>query len=230
MSESATIRVAVAEDQALFREILVARLKEFEEIEIVCEATNGKELIEQIAQQQAPDIDIVLMDLNMPQMNGMDATKHLRNHYPAIKIIILSVYAEPQYIAAMVEQGVNGYIVKNALFSEVKDAIHNVHVNGFYFNQDVLKAMQTGMMLKKPKTLALDNADMLTLREKEVLQMICQEYTAAEIADKLFISKRTVDGHRNNLLLKTGCRNTAGLVLYAIKNNLFNTESSSFII
>jgi DNA-binding NarL/FixJ family response regulator len=228
MSETA-IRVAVAEDQALFRECLVAKLKEFDDIEITSEAINGKELINQIEQQhQVPDI--VLMDLNMPEMNGMDTTRYLRSHFPAIKIVILSVYAEPQYIAAMVEQGVNGYIVKNALFSEVKDAIRNVHLNGFYFNQDVLKAMQTGMMLKKPKTLALDNADMLTLREKEVLQMICQEFTAAEIADKLFISKRTVDGHRNNLLLKTGCRNTAGLVLYAIKNSLYNSESPSFLI
>lgn len=225
MSKSA-IRVAVAEDQALFRECLVDRLNNFEDIEVAHEATNGKELLSQLNPQQLPDI--VLMDLNMPEMNGMETTKYLRNDYPGVKIIILSVYAEPQYIAAMVDQGVNGYIVKNALFAEVRDAIRNVHLNGFYFNQDVLKAMQTGMMHKKLKNITLDNTDMLTLREKEILQLICKELTAGEIGDKLFISKRTVDGHRNNLLLKTGCRNTAGLVLYAIKNNLFNTEAIHF--
>lgn len=217
------IRIAVAEDQALFRDCLVPRLNDLNKNTTVClEVKNGRELLEQMDKSNLPDI--VLMDLNMPEMNGLETTRHLRADYPDLKIIILSVYTEPQYIAAMVEQGVNGYIAKNALFAEVQDAIQNVYRHGFYFNPDVLRAMQAGMVHKKGRTTTLDKAEQLTLREKEVLQLICQEFTAAEIADKLFISKRTVEGHRNNLLLKTGCRNTAGLVLFAIKNNLLDAD------
>jgi len=223
MNESAVISIAIAEDQALFRDCLVSRLNDSQDMVIAYEVTNGRELLEKIDRNNLPDI--VLMDLNMPEMNGMETTRRLRADFPDLKIIILSVYSEPHYIAAMVEQGVNGYIAKNALFSEVREAIRNVNRHGFYFSQDVLKAMQAGMVYKKQKAITLDKLEGLTLREKEIIQLICQEFTAAEIADKLFISKRTAEGHRNNLLLKTGCRNTAGLVIFAIRNQLFNAEA-----
>lgn len=216
MSED-TIRVAIAEDQRLFRECLISLLNGLGHIHVSLEAANGKELLEKLPQlPTAPHV--VLLDLTMPEMNGLETTRHLKKHYPDLKIIILSVHSEERHIVHMVGEGVNGYLFKNAELSEVVQAVEAVQEKGFYFNESVLRAIHSGMAAKHEKSYNPNSP--LTNREKEILELICQELTTQEIAEKLFLSVRTVDGHRNNLLEKTGARNTAGLVIYALRNNL----------
>lgn len=201
----------------MFRECLVSLLNGFEGINVNVEAANGAELIERL-NTATPTPNVVLLDLTMPVMNGLDTARQLKKHFPDIKIIILSVHSEERHIVHMVTEGVNGYLVKNSELSEVVEAVKAVEKKGFYFNESVLRAIHTGMNQKQEKN--YNPQSPLTPREREILEYICQEYTTQEIADKLFLSVRTVDGHRNNLLEKTGSRNTAGLVIYAVRNNL----------
>lgn len=217
MSED-TIHVAIAEDQRLFRECLVSLLNGFERIKVNVEVANGKELLAHLY-VVAPTPQVVLLDLTMPEMNGLETTRQLKKLFPDIKIIILSVHSEERHIVHMVSEGVNGYLVKNAELSEVIQAVKAVHEKGFYFNEAMLRAIHTGMANKHEKSYNPNSP--LTAREKEILELICQEHTTQEIAEKLFLSVRTVDGHRNNLLEKTGARNTAGLVIYALRHDLF---------
>lgn len=218
MSED-TIHVAIAEDQRLFRECLVSLLNGFDRIQVGIEAANGKDLLEQL-DSATPTPHVVLLDLTMPEMNGLDTTRQLKKSFPDIKIIILSVHSEERHIVHMVGEGVNGYLVKNSELSEVINAVKAVHQKGFYFNESVMRAIHSGMGNKHEKSYNPNNP--LTAREKQILELICHEHTTQEIAVKLFLSVRTVDGHRNNLLEKTGARNTAGLVIYALRNDLFN--------
>jgi len=217
----AIIKIAIAEDQRLFRECLIPILNGFDNLKVTIEASNGRELLDLI-QASAVKPDVVLLDLAMPEMNGLETTQHLKAAFPGIKIIILSVHSEQRHIVKMVGVGINGYLIKNSELEEVKRAVEAVYEKGFYFNEAILKAIQSGMRQQKQQR--FDVVTTLTTREKEVLQLICREYTTPEIAEKLFLSVRTVDGHRNNLLEKTGSRNTAGLVIYAIKNNLVDFE------
>lgn len=124
----------------------------------------------------------------------------------------------------MIQQGVNGYIAKNSELSELKSAIETTFNNGFYFNEMVLKTLQSGKLLNKTNIRGFDPGSALTQREKEILTLICKEYTTAEIAEELSISLRTVDGHRNNLLVKTGAKNVAGLVVFAFKHKIVDAD------
>ncbi|MBK6996338.1 MAG: response regulator transcription factor [Lewinellaceae bacterium] len=213
-----TIHVAIAEDQRLFRECLVSLLNGFDRINVTVEAANGKELLEALY-IASPTPEVVLLDLTMPEMNGLDTTRQLKKLFPEMKIIILSVHSEERHIVHMVSEGVNGYLVKNSELSEVVHAVQAVYEKGFYFNESVLRAIHSGMAHKHEKSYNPNSP--LTTREKEILELVCQELTTTEIAEKLFLSVRTVDGHRNNLLEKTGARNTAGLVIYALRHDLF---------
>ncbi len=214
------ISVMLADDHSLFRMGMAKLIGELEGIEVTGSAADGKELLRLLdATTQLPGV--ILMDLNMPNMNGIEATAHIRHHYPQIKIIVLSVYDEEQFIVRMIESGADGYLFKNAEIAEVEKAIRDVANNGFYFNEKMMAAMRKAPTLKT-KNLSFNHMVNLTTRELEVLKLICNELTAVEIAEKLFISTRTVDGHRQNLLDKTGARNTAGLVIYAIKHKLLD--------
>lgn len=218
------IKIAVTDDQVMFRECLVNNIKSFGNMDVMFEAGNGLELLN--AMKECGDIkpDIVLMDLNMPEMNGMEATKKLKIAYPDVRVIVLSVHGEEKHVSRMIQQGVNGYIAKNSELSELKNAIETTYNNGFYFNEMVLKTLQSGKLLNKTNLRGFDAGSSLTQREKEILGLICEELTTAEIADKLSISLRTVDGHRNNLLVKTGAKNVAGLVVFAFKHKIIDAD------
>lgn len=217
-----SIRVAIADDQVLFRKGMASIVNTFENISVVLEADNGKILIDTLA-TCTPLPDVVLLDLSMPELNGIETTKILHTDYPSIKIIILSVYGEDRFVTHLMELGVNAYLFKNVEPEEVERAIHTVIEKDFYFNEAFLNAMKNRMNSKRQKILITDNLpSTLTSRETEILTLICKQKTAQEIADELFISVRTVDGHRNNLLEKTGARNSAGLVLFAIKHRLID--------
>lgn len=217
-----SIRVAIADDQVLFRKGMASIVNTFENISVVLEADNGKILIDAFA-TCTPLPDVVLLDLSMPELNGIETTKILHTDYPSVKIIILSVYGEDRFVTHLMELGVNAYLFKNVEPEEVERAIHTVIEKDFYFNEAFLNAMKNRMNSKRQKILITDNLpSTLTSRETEILTLICKQKTAQEIADELFISVRTVDGHRNNLLEKTGARNSAGLVLFAIKHRLID--------
>ena len=214
------IQIILADDHSLFRRGMKALINEIAGMQVVHEATDGEELL-QLLESYKPVPDIILMDLNMPKLNGIEATVTVRKKYPEIKIIVLSVYDDEQFIIRMVENGADGYLFKNAEIEEVEKAIRDVTTTGFYFNETMLAAIRKGPVLKNKKV-SFNSTENLTTRELEILKLICNELTATEISEKLFISTRTVDGHRQNLLDKTGARNTAGLVIYAIKNKLLD--------
>jgi DNA-binding NarL/FixJ family response regulator len=217
-----TINVAIADDQILFRKGMISIVNTFQNVRITIEVSNGKELIHAIEIAETKP-DIILLDLSMPELNGVETTKILHQKFPEIKVIILSVYSEDRFVTHLMELGVNAFLFKNVEPAEVEKAIWAVIEKDFYFNEAFLAAMQQRTSGKKPRLLIQDDIpSTLTHRELDVLDLICKQMTAQEIADKLFISVRTVDGHRNNLLEKTGMRNTAGLVIFSIKNNLLD--------
>lgn len=218
------IKISLADDQQLFRSGLAALIKSVPGFNLLNEAENGKIFIEQLQSgQQLPDI--ALIDMHMPEMNGVELNAYLQRQYPSVKVLILSVYDQERFIAKMIEAGACGYLSKNCEITELVSAINSAYKNGFYFNQLILKAMRKASQYKTADLKNISNISIeLTTREKEILVLLCKEYTTSEIGDQLYISPRTVEGHRNNLLTKTGCRNTAGLVIFAVKNGIFDID------
>lgn len=213
------IRIAIADDEALFRKGLLLLLEEETDFEIAFEAEDGQQLLDQLkATAQLPDI--ILLDLNMPRLSGIEAAKLIREHYPEMKFVVLSTFFSKAFIINMIEIGAASYLAKNASPEEMKTTIREVNEKGFSYNQQVLEVIRENMVQKTKPKLTNPFGVELTEREREVLQLICEEYTTPEIAEKLFVSPRTVDGHRNNLLQKLGCKNVAGLVVYAIRHDL----------
>lgn len=210
-----SIRVHIVDDHTLFREGLKFLLSTTNYIPHIDESENGLESIQNIATVFP---DIVLMDIEMPIMDGITATRQLMQTYPDIKIIALSMYGYEHYYSQMIDAGARGFLLKHSDFGEVQKAICEVYKGNTYFSPEILDAIIKNLYKKK------DNKPIqteLTEREIEILYNICKGFSNAEIADNLCISKRTVDKHRENLLLKTESKNTAGLVIYAIKNGLF---------
>lgn len=214
------INVALADDQVLFREGIASLIRNEDGLSLTMEADNGLDFLSKLKEtKELPDI--LLMDMEMPGMDGMQLNDELRKKFPSVKVIVLSVHSSERLMARMIHAGASGYLLKNCNKDELLNAIRSVFTNGFYITTDVLKAIQSPAANAKGITNIQSIPIEISQREKEVLQLICEEYSNAEIAEKLFISVRTVDGHRNNLLAKTGCHNTAGLVLFAVKHRLF---------
>jgi len=214
-----TLKVMIADDHALFRKGMVSIIRDFDGIEITGEASNGKELL-QIMEISQPDV--VLLDLKMPEMDGMEANQAIQKNFPDVKVVVLSMYDDDKFIIHLIEMGANGYLLKNADPEEVEEAILAVQENGFYFNNHVSKVMLKGLINKKKIKPSFNDVVELTARELQVLRLICKENTNTEIAEQLFLSARTIDGYRNKLLTKIGARNTAGIVMYAVKNGLID--------
>lgn len=216
------INVAIADDQKLFRKGMTALIGSFDNMSLIFEAGNGRELLD-LCETESIKPNIILLDLSMPELNGLETLKILKDKHPGIGVIILTIHEAESFILTTIQAGANGYLAKNAEAEEVELAIREVFKNGFYFTPAMLAVMRKGLV-KKTSPANLSGENSLTLREKEVLQLICKQLSSSEIAEKLFISSRTVEGHRNNLLLKTDSRNTAGLVLYALKHKLFDLD------
>lgn len=209
--------VAIADDESLFRKGLIHVLNDMSNIKVTIEAGNGQELIDKLDYgNQLPDV--LLLDMKMPIMDGISTTKILQKKYPSINIIILSTHFKKSFILNMIELGAASYLPKDTDPEELEKTIKEVDRNGFYYNQQVLDYIRENMI--KPR---LGNRQFnlsITSRETDVLELICNQYTTNEIAETLFISPRTVEGHRKNMLAKLDCKNTAGLVVYALENNL----------
>ena len=212
------IKICIVDDHKLFREGLKLLLSTQDFVRQIYEASNGKEFIENLSLM---DCEVVLMDIEMPGMNGIEATETALRLRPDLKIIVLSMYGDEQYYYKMVDAGVKGFVLKSSGIEKVIAAIHKVAAGENYFSEELLIHILNNMREgNKTETDIPDNE--ISERELEILYHVCLGLSNLEIADKLFISKRTVDKHRANLLSKTGCRNTAALVMYAIKNKMIN--------
>lgn len=215
-----SIKIIVVDDEVLFRKGIIFLLQREEHIDVVQEAGDGEELLNHLQKMKSLP-DIVLIDINMPNVNGVEATKTIRKDFPEIKIIALTSYHTPLFIANMIQEGAASYIIKNAHPDEMIKTINEVAEKGFYYNENVLKVLSDNFSPNK-KILNVLSSDFLSPREREVLELICLQYSTTEIAEKLFLSPRTVEGYRNSLLLKTQTKNVAGLVIFAIQNKIVN--------
>ena len=203
------IKLTIVDDHQLFRNGLKFILDDREDMEVIAEASNGTEFLKQLEFLKP---DVVLMDINMPEMNGVEASKQALLKYPDLNILILSMFGDVEYYNTMIDIGVKGFILKDIDNDQLYEAIHKINNGGNYFSQELL--------LQLIKNKPVDDSIVLTAREKEVLELICEGLSNQQISDKLFISQRTVERHRSSLLLKTDSKNSISLVVYAIKNKL----------
>ena len=207
------LSIILVDDHKLFREGLKLLLDNLSFIGEVREASNGLAFLEEL---EAGIPDLVFIDIDMPLLNGIEATSKALQSYPDLKIIALSMYGDEEYYLKMINAGVKGFVLKNSGIQEVETAIHTVVSGKNYFSQEILILLIKNMNRKKIQ----GKKSGLSEREIEILHQICMGFSNQEIADLLYLSKRTVDKHRENLLLKTQSKNTAGLVIYAIKNGI----------
>jgi DNA-binding NarL/FixJ family response regulator len=207
------ISVILVDDHQLFREGLKLMLNLNSKIGTIYQAANGVEFLE-FLEKITPDV--VLMDIDMPLMDGVEATKRALLLNPGLKIIALSMYGDDEYYIKMIEAGARGFILKNSEIEVVEAAIEQVMAGQNYFSSEIMANLVLNLNKKKSG----EARNELTERESEILYHICKGLSNQEIADTLFLSKRTVDKHRENILSKTNVKNTAGLVMYAIKHGI----------
>jgi DNA-binding NarL/FixJ family response regulator len=196
------IKISIADDYKIFRDGLKVSLSQDEDFEIIAEADNGEDLIACIEKSKP---DVIIMDLKMPIMDGMEATQVIRKKYSDIKILVVSMYDDDKFIIHLMEIGANGYLLKNADPAEITKAIHSVFENGYYFNDIVNKALLKKLVLKGNIKPSFNQNVELTERELEVLKMVCEEKTATEIGKEIFLSPRSVEGIRQRLIEKNWC-------------------------
>jgi two-component system, NarL family, response regulator DegU len=213
------IRVAIADDHTIFRRGLVSILRNNEDFDIVYEAENGQELMDGIAVHNP---QVVLMDLNMPVLDGIRATTKIKGVYPDLKIIIISMHDEDHFVSHLMELGANGYLLKDAHPDEVEKAIYTCHTEDYYYGAFLLRVMHNRLINKttRKKSITLSSEINLSERELEVLEHICEGTTSPQIAEMVSLSVRTVEGHRNRIMEKTGTKNIAGLVAWAVRNGI----------
>lgn len=211
------IRVAIADDHKIFRKGVILSLRPFTNIKFVLEAENGEELLNGIP-EAVPDV--VIMDLRMPGKDGIETTKIISKQYPKTRVLILSMYEDERFVYHLMENGANGYLLKNAEPQEIRRAIMDVYEKGYYLNNFVNRILLKRSHARQKVVPSLNNEITLSDRERDVLRFICMEFTAQEIAQKMEISARTVEAIKDRLMERFGSKNTAGLVFFAVKNNL----------
>jgi DNA-binding NarL/FixJ family response regulator len=213
------ITLGIVDDHKIFRNGLKATLEDCEDFDLILEASNGKELVGLLTTKTP---DVLLMDIKMPEMDGIQTATFVHQNYKKIKILALSMFNEDKYIVDMMKAGASGYLLKNAEPEEIIEAVSTVHSKGFYFNEHLsITLIKQLVGNDHSETIASNKAD-LNEREIEVLKLVCQECSNQEIADKIFLSVRTVEGYRARLFEKTGSKNLVGLVIYAIKRGIIN--------
>ncbi|WP_199119189.1 response regulator transcription factor [Pedobacter sp. ASV28] len=209
------IKIILADDEPLFRKGISLLIQRNEDMEIIFEAANGKELVN-FLQYSSNIPDIIIVDLKMPVLNGVEATKFLQDHFPGIRIIVLTNMHTRAYVNNMVSLGVSSYLVKDTTPQELINAIQKVHKMGSYYNEGIKRVISEPFNSMAKKKISRFSAQLLTKREVQVLKLICRQYSSVEIAERLFLSPRTVEGHKSNLLQKTESKNTIGLIVYAL--------------
>lgn len=215
------MKVYIADDHTFVRKGMIRLLNTFQRIGELNEASNGKELIE-LVQTSSPDA--VILDLEMPVLNGFDTSKYLLEHYPDVKILILTMHTEEVFILNLMELGVHGFLNKNAEPEEVEQALYSIFDKDFYRNEIVNEALRKGIKRTPHAT-----TSKLSPREIEILLLICQELTPTEISMRLKISEKTFFNHRTNILSKTGVRGNVGIVKYAYQNGLLELPTEQIL-
>lgn len=213
------IKVAIADDHKIFRKGVILSLRAYTNIKFVLEADNGEELIEKLPEAQP---DVVLCDLKMPKKDGIDTTKLITKNFPNIRVIILTMYEDERFVGHLMDCGAAGYLLKSTDPVEIRKAIVDVMRTGFYLNPFVNKVLIKKNYSKQKFNPSLTTEVVLSEREKEVLTLVCMEFTAAEIAAKMDISSRTVEAIKDRLMERFGVKNSVGLVFYAMKNSLID--------
>ena len=205
------ILIAIVDDHTLFRNGVASLMGEFDELKVVFEAENGEQMQHLLAKHPLPQV--ILMDINMPVMDGYLATKWVKEKYPQIKVLALSMFEDDKAVIRMIKSGANGYVLKESKPRELLEAIKTINEKGVFINE-----MVSGKLIRK---VANDGAPDFSKKEFEFLRLCCSELTYKEIADKMFVSPRTVDNYRESLFLKLNLKTRTGLVLYAIQNEIF---------
>lgn len=213
-----SVRLAIADDQQLFRKGLIALLSDYPRITISLEAANGQELLDKM--EKIP-VDVVLLDIQMPQMNGIETTQQLNKKHPKTKVLILTSHNEEELIKHLIVKGAHGFLLKNNTLETIAEAVGGVTENGYYFNERVSKEMVSDLLSKYSIKPTFYQAS-LSARELEIIQLISQEFTNKEISEKLSISVRTVETHRDHILQKTNAKNSVGIIMYAYRNNIIS--------
>lgn len=213
------ITVAIADDHQLFRKGVIHSLSPYKQLRFLLEAGTGDELLSGLANEP---VQVVLMDLKMPGKDGIETTKLISRNYPDIKVLIVSMYEDERFVHHLMENGAHGYLLKNAEPQEMLKAITDVIEKGYYLNDFVNRILLRTAGQKQKNLPALDIDLALSDREKMVLRLICMEFTAQEIAQKMELSSRTVEAIKDRLMDRFGSKNTAGLVFFAVRNHLID--------
>lgn len=214
------IKILLADDHKMFIEGMDSLLADQSDIDIVGHALHGNEVLEFVDNQ---DVDLILLDVNMPDLDGIEISKQVKSKSPETRILAVTMHNEESFLTNMIKNGASGYILKNTGKEELLLAINTVMEGKNYFSKEVTENLLHSMMPGEKRTSRMHSPEIkISRREKEVLKLICEEYTTPEIADKLCISLNTVESHRSNLLTKLNVRNLAGLVRVAINNRLID--------
>lgn len=213
------IKVLIADDHQLFREGLATLLFPAENIEVIAQAKDGSEAIEKVKHFKP---DVVLLDIAMPIINGIEATKKIKALFPDIKTITVSMHSDKQYVKGALEAGADGYLLKNCTYRQLTDAIQSVYDGKKYLSQDITELVISGYLT--PSATDTNEYSTLSEREKDIFMLFAEGKSTKEISDKLFISVKTVNTHKQNILDKLGLKSNADIVKYALKNGLIRLE------
>jgi DNA-binding NarL/FixJ family response regulator len=213
------IKVAIADDHQIFRKGVILSLRAYPSIKFVQEAENGEELLAGI---EASQPDVILMDLRMPGKDGIETTKIISKKYPQIHILVLTMYEDERFVIHLMENGANGYLLKNSEPAEIKKAILEVNVKGYYLNNFVNRILLKKSHQKAKAIPSLNSEIQISEKERQVIRLVCMEYTAQEIAKEMEISPRTVEAIKDRLMERFGVKNSVGLVFFAMKNSLID--------
>jgi len=216
-----TIKIILAEDHQIVRNGIKSLLQQDEGLEIIGEAENGNEVFELINSGLIPDL--IIADINMPEMDGLSLAAQLKNEYPQVHVIILSMMDHEKYIVQAFDLGVKGYLLKNASINEMIFAIRHIIQGHEYICSEVtLKLLKKIVRLSETTSQPITSNVSFTPRELEILKLTSEGFTNMEMANKLFTSRRTIEGHRQSLIDKTGAKNSAALIVYAFKAGILN--------
>jgi len=218
MSSYTKISVVVADDHEIFRQGFKTMIDRYDELEVVGEAENGKELVQLVASLQP---DLAFVDIKMPLMDGIDATREIASLSTGTRVIALSMFSDDVYVIDMLQAGASGYVLKNAHYDELVKASRIVMSGGYYFCNDASEKIQSFLKIHALNSLTKVQDPVLTDREIQIIQLICEEYTSKAIAYTLHLSKRTVEGHRTRIMDKIGAKSVAGIITYAIEHGIY---------
>lgn len=220
------IKLALVDDDYLIVTLLKSFFNQDQSTQVVYDTTDGYQLFSYLEEKNTEPIDILLLDLKMKTIDGLEVLKHVKTNHPELKVVVVSSHYQDNSIGFMTKEGVAGFLPKGMSPFELLDIVKQVHKNGFYLNKDQMEILREQISSKVSKPM-IDEDELLTEREKEIIKLLCQQKTAKEIGEHLFITQRTVEGHKNNLFTKIGVRNVAGLIVYALQKHIVTLEELS---